>query len=200
MKETIALNILHKLVVGDRELNKLSPSQVVTKLWAKYKADYESNNSTNGSVFEEIIGFVFAKEGCLPFYMQAKVAYVPNVNYDFIFYDEALGPISLSAKTSLRERWKQADLEAVALKYVHRNALSYAITLNKDEAKTRLNNLKDCMALNDFILADSDRFNELVDEIKTRKLQLAGSVEVITSNMIVDKHSSLDRYLSVYSK
>jgi hypothetical protein len=191
---TIAITLLRKIVEVSGDLSKLTPSEIVKKLWSVYQRDNISNNSINGSIFEEIIGFVLAKEGCVPFYMQAKVAYVPNVNYDFILYDDTQGPISLSAKTSLRERWKQADLEAVALKYVHRNALSYAITLNEQEAKTRISKLKECMALNDFILADSPRFDQLIQQVKERKLELAGKVEVVTSNIIVDQDAARLRY------
>jgi hypothetical protein len=45
-------------------------------------------------------------------------------------------PICISAKTSLRERYKQADFEAIALKYVHRKALSFLVTLEENEAKS----------------------------------------------------------------
>lgn len=70
--------------------------------------------------------------------MSAKVAFVPNVIYDLMFYTSERGPICISAKTSLRERYKQADLEAIALKYVHRKALSYLVTLQTNEAKIRM--------------------------------------------------------------
>jgi hypothetical protein len=191
---TQALTILRGLLNKAGDLSQLSPSASVEKLWTIYKTDHESNNNLNGAVFEEILGYVLTKEGCVPFYMQARVAYVPNVNYDFILYDADEGPISLSAKTSLRERWKQADLEAVALKYVHRNALSYAITMDKTEAATRTAKLKDCMALNDFILADSEKFDQLIADIKSRNLVKAGSIEIVTSNTIIDSDNSASRY------
>lgn len=192
--DTQALVILRDIVSKAGDLSQLSPSATIEKLWSIYKTDYESNNNINGKVFEEVIGYVLTKEGCVPFYMQARVAYVPNVNYDFILYDEEEGPISLSAKTSLRERWKQADLEAVALKYVHRNALSYAITLDKTEAATRTAKLKDCMALNDFILADSQKFDQLIEQIKGRKLIKAGTIEIVTSNTFIDTANAASRY------
>jgi hypothetical protein len=172
----------------------MQPSEVVSKLWESYKSDYEGNNSVNGAVFEEILGYTLTREGCLPFYMQAKVAYVPNINYDFIFYDAEEGPISLSAKTSLRERWKQADLEALALKNVHRNALSYVITMDKTEANARNAAIKSCMALNAFILADNEEFDKLVNFIKSRHLVKAGMIEVIQSNTVIDQDSSQSRY------
>jgi hypothetical protein len=39
----------------------------------------------------------------------------------------------LSTKTTLRERYKQADLEAFALKNVHRRAKSYLVNISEDE-------------------------------------------------------------------
>lgn len=170
------------------------PSQIISELWAQYQNNYASNNNLNGAVFEELIGYTLTLAGCMPFYMQAKVAYVPNVNYDFICYDEKTGPVSLSAKTSLRERWKQADLEAVALKYVHRNAKSYLITLDHAVIKTRLDKIGDCMGLNDFILANSAEFDELIVSLQERHLSKAGKIEVISSNIIIDSKNYRDRY------
>jgi hypothetical protein len=189
-----ALIILRELLVKAGDTASLKPSETVGKLWSIYKSEYESNNSVNGAVLEEILGYVLTREGCVPFYMQARVAYVPNINYDFIFYDAEEGPISLSAKTSVRERWKQADLEALALKNVHRNALSYVITLDKVEAAARTAAIKNCMALNAFILADGEKFDELIDYIKTRQLVKAGMIEVIKSNTIIDADNSHARY------
>ena len=62
--------------------------------------------------------------------------FVPNINFDFLLYSREYGPVVLSAKTSLRERYKQADLEGMMLRQVHRNAKTYLITLNSDEAKS----------------------------------------------------------------
>jgi hypothetical protein len=148
----------------------------------------------NGAVLEEIIGYILTLSGCMPFYMQAKIAYVPNVNYDFICYDERLGPVSLSVKTSLRERWKQADLEAVALKYVHRNAKSYLITLDHKAIKTRLDSLEDCMGLNDFILATDSRFDDLIAELKNRVFSEAGRIEIVQSTIFIDGNNCKERY------
>lgn len=190
---TQALLILRKLTTNF-ETNNKRYSEIVHELWQNYTSRYESNNNLNGAVFEEVLGYVLTRAGCMPFYMQAKIAYVPNVNYDFICYDSQLGPISLSAKTSLRERWKQADLEAVALKYVHRNAASYLVTLDEVVIKTRLDKLGDCMGLNDFILADSPRFDELIIELQQRNLSKAGTIEVIKSNTIIDNKNYKERY------
>ena len=114
------------------------PSEYINKLWSKYESQPERNANLNGKMFEYILASLCIRESILPIYMSAKVAFVPNVIYDLMFYTAEKGPICWSVKTSLRERYKQADLESIALKYVHRKALSYLVTLNENEA----NNVK----------------------------------------------------------
>jgi len=116
------------------KVNYEKPSEYVQKYWEKFQKHPEKNNSLNGTIFEYILATLFVREDILPLYMGTKVAFVPNVKYDLMLYTSERGPICLSAKTSLRERYKQADLEAIALKYVHRKALSYLLTLEETEA------------------------------------------------------------------
>ena len=118
------------------EVDYKKPNEYVHKYWNAYVSHPEGNNNLNGKVFEYILATLCVREGILPLYMSAKVAFVPNVIYDIMFYSLERGPICWSVKTSLRERYKQADLEAIALKYVHRKALSYLITLEEKEAKS----------------------------------------------------------------
>jgi len=100
--------------------------------------------------------------------MSAKVAFVPNVIFDIMFYTRECGPICWSIKTSLRERYKQADLESIALKYVHRKSLSYLITLNESEASSVKEKIRngDVIGLNDVLVATSTEFDLLVSELK----------------------------------
>lgn len=193
-EDTRGLAIVKEIRTKLPDHTDLKPSEIVKSFWDVYTKEYSEDNSVNGAVFEEILGYVLTLKGCTPFYMQARVAYVPNVNYDFVLFDDEQGPISISAKTTLRERWKQADLEAVALKYVHRNALSFIVTLDHVAVATRTAKLSESMALNDFILADTEKFDDLIDVIKNRKLEIAGTVEVIVSNRIIDHQNGINRY------
>jgi hypothetical protein len=116
--------------IGDFEAISYSkPSEYMINCWTKYKDLNVKDNNTNGKVFEYILATLCIREGLLPLFIEARVAFVPNVNYDIMLYSEEIGPISFSLKTSLRERYKQADLEAIALKYVHRRAHCYLLTL-----------------------------------------------------------------------
>ena len=124
--ETQSLQIMRKLTANFDPDNK-KPSQIVGELWEEYQSRYDSNNNLNGALFEEIIGYILTLTRCMPFYMQAKVAYVPNVNYDFI-------------------------------------------------------------------LATSNRFDELIIELKERHLSRAGTIQIIASNIVIDENNYRERY------
>ena len=165
------------------------PSEYVSIYWEKYKSQEIKNSNLNGIIFEYILATLFVREGILPLYLSAKVAFVPNVIYDLMLYTDERGPICISAKTSLRERYKQADLEAIALKYVHRKALSYLVTLEEKEAKSVKAKIKsgDVIGLDNVFVATNDEFNELIKHLKEFHLSEPPTLKVIVSNQIVTK-------------
>jgi hypothetical protein len=94
---------------------------------------------------------------------------VPNVVYDLLLYSKERGPIAISAKTSLRERYKQADLEGRALKAVHKRALSYLITLDDKEAERVSGKIArgEVLGLDKVITATvSEEMDGLVEDLK----------------------------------
>ncbi|MCE8162967.1 MAG: hypothetical protein I3273_00595 [Candidatus Moeniiplasma glomeromycotorum] len=102
-----------------QEIN--SPSQFIKLSWEKVLNNDLTRND-NGAIFEYLVAVCLYTKRVVPFYLQAKVSFVPNATYDIILYAAEGYPITLSIKTSLRERYKQADLEGLALKSVHRRA------------------------------------------------------------------------------
>ena len=171
------------------EVEYEKPSDYIQKYWNAFKNHSESNNNLNGKVFEYILATLCVREGILPIYMSAKVAFVPNVIYDLMFYTTERGPICWSVKTSLRERYKQADLESIALKYVHRKALSYLITLDEKEANGVKNKIVsgDVIGLDNVIVATNPEFDELILELKEFVFSEPPTVKVIESNQIITK-------------
>ena len=61
------------------------PNEYIQKYWKKYSEHPDKNNNLNGKVFEYILATLCVREGILPIYMSAKVAFVPNVIYDLMF-------------------------------------------------------------------------------------------------------------------
>ncbi len=88
----------------------------------------------SGSALETLIALALMKEDIRPFYTQAEVAFVHNAKYDIVLYAKDKTLTTLSLKTSFRERWKQADLEAFALAQVYKKCRSMCATLNGEEA------------------------------------------------------------------
>lgn len=169
------------------------PSEYVRIYWKRYQdwnedqGQVNANHNLNGKIFEYILSTLFIREGILPLYMGVKVAFVPNVEYDFMLYTAEKGPICLSAKTSLRERYKQADLEAIVLKNVHRKSLSFLLTLEEKEAKNLKKKVEsgDIIGLNDVIVATQPEFDEFIAFLKKLKLLEPPTVKTIESTRIV---------------
>ena len=170
-------------------ISAASPSKYVKYCWAKYESyasTQKQNNAMNGKVFELIIETCLFREKITPMFLQAKVTFVPNVDFDVICFTEEQYPIAISLKTSLRERYKQADLEAIALKYVHRNAKNYLILLKSDETASFKQKLKkgELLGINEVIAADDVEFDEFVDNMKKSKYINPGKVDIITGNLV----------------
>lgn len=167
----------------------IKASDQINVLWKSYKDNCQNNNNINGKVFEAIIATVMLEHGIGPIFSQAKVVFVPNVNFDLIVYSTEYGPISISAKTSLRERYKQADLESVSLKYVHRKAKCYLVTMDKPEAmrleKKRI--IGDLLGIDSIVLGDEDTFDEMIDFLSALNLVKPKAVEIITSSHVYEK-------------
>jgi len=184
-----------KAIVPSISVDKqLKANQFLCKYWKIYTQNYKSNNSINGRVFESLVAITLIRENIFPFYMQAKAAFIPNVNYDFIIYTKKVGPISLSLKTSLRERYKQADLEAIALKYVHRSAKTFLVSLDQPSVQKLKKSPDKLMGIDDVILADHVGYNNILKYIKSNVPALSLKVDIITSNLVITQQNHTTYY------
>lgn len=150
------------------------------------------DNSINGKIFEYAIIAILINEAILPLYVQAKIAFVPNVDFDLLLYANNK-PIALSLKTSLRERYKQADLEAIALKYVHRKAQSYLLTLGEHEvfgvnAKILSG---DVIGIDKVIYCLSYEFDNFIFTLHQDEFCEAGNIEIINALSLISKKEKL---------
>lgn len=178
--------IFMSLLGGDfRSVQYSAAHEYVEKYWKAYLKTGKTSAVVNGKLFELIIETLLYREGILPYYIQAKAAFVPNVDFDVLLYAES-EPVCLSIKTSLRERYKQADLEAVALKYVHRKAQCYLLTLEKNEASNVASKIEnsEVLGLNGMIYCLSDELDELIASLKQKTFTESQTVEVITGQVV----------------
>lgn len=106
-------------------------SSFLQGFWNRYP---QGQPVVNGNVFEHLISVLLYRQNIRPLYQQVSIAFVPNVIFDLAIFTEEFGPVILSIKTSLRERYKQVDLEGTVLRNVHRRAKTFLITADKGEA------------------------------------------------------------------
>ena len=144
----------------------LKPSEYVSRLLAKISLAAPAA-SLNGGLFELVLACVLLRAKLTPFYMEAEVQFVPNAHFDVLVYTKEIGPIVLSAKTSLRERYKQADLESQALRGVHRRSKTYLITLDEREAAGVARKIEsgDVIALDSVVVANNSDFDRLISDL-----------------------------------
>ncbi|MCE8158867.1 MAG: hypothetical protein I3270_00040 [Candidatus Moeniiplasma glomeromycotorum] len=162
-----------------------SPSEFIKLSWEK-ALNNELTRNDNGAIFEYLIIMCLYSKKILPFYIQAKISFVPNATYDIVLYNSENYPITLSIKTSLRERYKQADLEGLALKNVHRQAKNYLITLSAKEYGGVRKKIQegDVAGLDKITLADSKEFDDLLTELSQMNFIKPETIEVIKGKII----------------
>lgn len=181
----IVKELIHKFPIE----RSLSPSQFIQFYWDKYIQNYQRDNSINGAIFEQLLVLSLLRENISPIYTQAELAFVPNVILDIVLYNRKQ-PITISAKTSLRERWKQADLEAMATKYVHREAKCYVITLSEKEVQARRKEQNSYMGIDKFILAHTNEYDELISEIKKIDITESETIKIIKTDHKYHNHQT----------
>ena len=177
---------------NEHRVGRLTPSSPLPHEFVKssydcYESNYPSNVSINGRIFEFLICEVLLQNGISPIYFQAKFAFIPNIDFDLICYDDK-NPVSLSVKTSLRERYKQADLEAMALRQVYRNAECYLLVRTDEYAgvRSKIQN-GELFGLTDCMRADSPDFDDLVFSLKRRKFSIAKPITPIQGRPVSTK-------------
>lgn len=127
-------------------INYNKPSEYLEIMWNKYvlyKSNRNVNNNQPGKVFEKLIEILLRREGIVPFSIDRAVDDVPLVKPDILLITIQNSFIFISLKTSLRERWKQADWESIIFKRVHKTSKCYLVTLEYKECeslKKKINN------------------------------------------------------------
>jgi len=173
----------------------LTPGEFIKTYWELYEAEYPSNPSTNGTIFENLVIIALGRAGIKNIYFQTELTYVPSAIFDvFLYHPE--GSYALSIKTTLRERWKQADLEALAIKQVHKDVKCFVITLSESEVNARRRNDNLYAGLDGFVIANNDEFDTLVDELVTKEFQVAGNMPIVKTN---EKRYDSEKFLSNFN-
>jgi hypothetical protein len=151
------------------EISYTSCSTFITSMYRKYEEmrdskpnrNEDADRSVNGKVFELLIAVLLIREKIIPFHYQSEITLAPHIKFDIVLYNTGKGLITLSLKTSFRERWKQAELEASMVKQAHKKSLNYLIVY-KNDRKTE----EELYGLTAVIETKTKEFDELFSKLK----------------------------------
>ena len=162
-----------------------SPAEFMSTAW---KQANTNNKFLKGKIFKSLIEHLLYKENIKPLYVKAIFPFLPNVTFDLVLYAQDVGPIVLSIKTSLRERYKQADLEGMFLRNVHRKAQSYLITMDAKAASSVNQKIRTghVLGLDKVIYAGGNDLTQLIGELKQLTFIKPPMIEVMTAARIVE--------------
>lgn len=153
---------------------------------AKEGRSPQSVASMRGRWLEWAVLVALKSHRLTPAYWQAEFVAVPHAFHDVMVWSREYGPVILSCKTSLRERYKQADLEALALRSAFPNGRFSLVTLDADKkhvARVRKKIAgKEVVALQQ--VYDEDNADELFGFLKTLTLAEPGT-NVLRSATVV---------------
>ena len=150
------------------------PSQFFNHFWNKYErfkdkfkknnAQKAINNRYNGSALEIILAYLFTRENIKITNMDENID-VMFVKPDFLLIGNNKKKIFVSAKVSIRERWKQADWESIKYKKKYPDAVCILIMNDKSEypgIKKKIQYLH----LDKVYLASSNDIDDMINLIK----------------------------------
>ena len=177
---------IYASIASETAYSEGRPSLFVKAVMDRFDKSEASSNSLRGKVFEFAIGESLAKEGALPLYYQTEVAHVPLAQFDWFLYHPER-PVSVSCKTSLRERWKQAALEGMALKRVYPQAANYLVAMEE------IANIQGKMdsapgAIDHFINSAESSWDEAIGEIAQTPYAEAEPKNPITRGSVISAH------------
>jgi len=171
--------IIAKVLYAVQAQQPCSPHRFMQHGLDFFAANFTSNKNLNGAVLQALVEECLRVNGVLPFYSEVTMQFIPVARYDIIVYTHRFGPINLSLKTTLRERWKQAEFEGMALRRVHRRARVYVVNNSPSETETRRGKRNQCEAIRDFVVCTSTDFDRLIADLKSWRPKQAPTLPVV---------------------
>ena len=133
--------------------NMASGKTLLLDILSKNNKNYSGDIKYEGNDFSELNISYLSKD-------------VKYVKPDFLLKSLNNQKCFISAKVSISERWKQADLEAIKYIKNYPNAICVLIMNDNKEYKGIKSKIKD-LDLDDVILANSNDLNNLITSIKS---------------------------------
>ena len=146
----------------------------------------------SGTLFEMLIASVFIGGNFFPFYRRGELASARKIESDFLFWDEtSKAPICIELTSTLRERYKLADLQAFKVKAKYPGAKFFQLTMDYKDASRRSS--EDFESLDGLIFAGSSEIEQVFRVLEQASLGKTALLEENknTTLHLLDQHGSV---------
>lgn len=145
------------------------------------------DRSVHGKIFELGVGECLAHKGNFPVFHQARLRHFPLVDFDWLLYHPS-SPVTVSCKTSLRDRWKMSALEALLMKNAFPNAECVLVVNDTREAAKLSSKLGEWdIGISRVLCSTSPKFDEFIHEVWERRFQANIALPPISEAKVVPR-------------
>ena len=141
----------------------------IQEVWNSAKRLGIASGPQSGPLFEMLIASVFISAGFLPFYQKAELKFAGKIESDFLFWDERTeSPVCIELTSTLRERYKLADLQAFKVKANYPKAKFFQLTMDYKDVSRR--SPEDFESLDGLIFPGSGDIDKVLSSVATLSL------------------------------
>jgi len=135
LRERLGPELSHDIITFSEENPTAIPSRFMESAYAKFSTGMPRHN---GKLFEGLFLAILGRAGFSHIILDAEYSCLPYSTIDVAIYTQKKAPTMISLKSSLRERWKQSDLEFSRIKSLNPGAICAIATLEDAGMPLRL--------------------------------------------------------------
>ena len=135
IRERLGAELSHDIIKFSQENTAAIPSRFMESAYAKFSTGVPRHN---GKLFEGLFLAILGRSGVSHVILDAEYSCLPYSTIDVAIYNAKNSPALISLKSSLRERWKQSDLEFSRIKSLNPRAVCAIATLEDAGMPLRL--------------------------------------------------------------
>lgn len=147
-------------IIGSGSFPRYPYSRFVEGVWAEAK----ERNQATGALFELLVAACIYDSGVQIFYRHARLNGCPTVESDLLIWSAFdSSPWCIQLTSTLRERYKLADLQAFRVKSAYPKAIFALLTMDQTDTSRRTSG--DFESLDELVYCGSPAFDTLIQRM-----------------------------------
>jgi hypothetical protein len=139
------------------------PSYPYSRFMSAFWDEASTHGQTSGALFELMVASCLYDARVGTFYRHANLQGSPKVETDLLVWTREGKPWCIQMTSTLRERYRLADLQAFRVKASYQNAAFFLLTM--DQFDTAKRSKKDFESLDELVYCGSAAFDSLIAQL-----------------------------------